>query len=208
MNTFFTSDTHFGHANIIRYCKRPYCQVEDFDSEGQWKNKYIKRTRAREMDADMISRWNAVVGKNDLVYHLGDFCQGSSQEAFQYLRHLNGHIKFIYGNHDRPIQDVSSVLSFYPDLRNRVDFLGVLRELTIEGQEIVLCHYALRTWNGMHHGSWHVYGHSHGSLVDDPNVPSLDVGVDVHDYRPISFDELAIYMAKKPFVPIDHHGKR
>ena len=53
MNTFFTSDTHFGHNNIIEYCKRPYTSVE-------------------EMDAALEKNWNEVVKPDDLVYHLGD----------------------------------------------------------------------------------------------------------------------------------------
>ena len=79
INTFFISDTHFGHANIIKYCNRPFLSV-------------------KEMDITMIYNWNKVVGKNDIVCFLGDFCFGDPKK---YLKQLNGIIVFIKGNHDR-----------------------------------------------------------------------------------------------------------
>jgi calcineurin-like phosphoesterase family protein len=65
----------------------------------------------------------------------------------------------------------------------------------------------MRVWNKSHHGAWHLYGHSHGTLPDDPNALSFDCGVDCHNYTPISFEQVEAIMAKKTFKPIDHHGK-
>lgn len=79
--TWFTADTHFGHANIIRLCDRPFGSVE-------------------EMDAVLIANWNGVVGPRDEVWHLGDF---SHREASDYLRRLNGRKHLIFGNHDRDV---------------------------------------------------------------------------------------------------------
>jgi hypothetical protein len=70
-------------------------------------------------------------------------------------------------------------------------------EVSIHGQPIVLCHYALRVWNRSNHGSWHLYGHSHGRLLETPNSLSMDVGVDTHDFRPWHYDEIADIMRKK-----------
>jgi calcineurin-like phosphoesterase family protein len=81
-------------------------------------------------------------------------------------------------------------------------------EIAVEGQDITLCHYALRVFNKSHHGSWHLYGHSHGTLPDDPNSLSFDVGVDCHNYFPISLDQVKKIMSKKTWKPIDHHGKK
>ena len=78
---WFTSDTHWNHANIIKYCKRPFANVE-------------------EMDDALISNWNAVVDKGDHVYHLGDFCWGKRDGWIKYLKLLNGNIHIIKGNHD------------------------------------------------------------------------------------------------------------
>jgi len=81
MKTWFTSDTHFGHANIIKYCKRPFKNVE-------------------HMNEILINNWNSRVKPNDLVIHLGDFAFKESTKIKEHLAKLNGHITFIRGNHD------------------------------------------------------------------------------------------------------------
>ncbi len=83
MNHWFTADTHFGHANIIKYCNRPFGS-------------------SVEMNETMISNWNKVVQPGDIVYHLGDFCFGRKGYEFDiYFNRLNGLIVFIKGNHDK-----------------------------------------------------------------------------------------------------------
>lgn len=79
--TFFISDTHFYHDRIIEYCSRPYAD-------------------SIEMNEDLISKWNAVVGKDDIVWHLGDFCFGSKDHVKEILSRLNGRINLVMGNHD------------------------------------------------------------------------------------------------------------
>ena len=79
MNTYFTSDTHFCHANIIKYCNRPFKNVD-------------------EMDETIITNWNSVVKHDDLVYHLGDVGFGDIKNV---LRRLNGRIILIRGSHDK-----------------------------------------------------------------------------------------------------------
>ena len=74
-------------------------------------------------------------------------------------------------------------------------------------QLIILSHYAHQVWNRSHHGSWHLYGHSHGSLPDDPASLSFDAGCMLFGMRPISYDKVKEIMRTKWFVPIDHHGK-
>lgn len=81
MSIFFISDTHFFHNNIIGYCNRPFSSVD-------------------EMNKALISNWNAVVGKHDLVYHLGDFLIGNKGQTSAIVASLNGSIKLIRGNHD------------------------------------------------------------------------------------------------------------
>lgn len=172
---FFTGDTHFGHANIIKYCKRPF-------------------SSAQEMDAMLIKNWNDVVEPGDTVYHIGDFAFDRRPE--NYLNRLNGNKHLIKGNHDKQ-----------PNIKQGWASINDYREIRVEGQIIILFHYACRVWNKSHKGSWQLYGHSHGTLSDDHNALSIDVGVDNHNYFPISFDEIKRIMAKKTFKPIDHHGR-
>lgn len=79
-NIFFTSDTHFGHTNILQFCNRPFHSVQ-------------------EMNEALINNWNNVVRPEDTVYHLGDFAFGGSQLWNDVLSKLNGHIYLILGNH-------------------------------------------------------------------------------------------------------------
>lgn len=172
---FFSSDHHFNHTNIIKYCKRPF-------------------SSAQEMDAILIKNWNDVVEPGDTVYYLGDFAFDNHPE--NYLNRLNGVKHLIKGNHDKQ-----------PSIRQGWASINDYREIRVEGQIIVLLHYAMRTWNKAHKGSFQLFGHSHNTLPDDPKALSIDVGVDAHNYRPISFEQVKRIMAKKTFKPIDHHGR-
>lgn len=79
---YFISDTHFNHANIIKYCNRPFKEVEEM-------NEYI------------INRWNSVVNDKDIVYFLGDFCLGNRETIIKLGSRLKGQKILIMGNHDR-----------------------------------------------------------------------------------------------------------
>lgn len=154
---YFTADTHFGHRNIIKYCERPFENVE-------------------QMNKALIDNWNARVTNDDTVYFLGDFCFGSPAD---YVPRLNGSIVFIKGNHDHKID---------------APYLFPLRAVWGgEKKLIVLCHYAMRSWERSHYGSWHLFGHHHGRLP--PYGLSFDVGVDCWNYYPVSLDEVIEKMA-------------
>lgn len=177
-STFLTSDTHFHHTNIITYSSRPFKTVE-------------------EMNEALIHRWNAVVAPDDVVYHLGDFSMGGVPSSL-FRRRLHGRIHLLVGNHDqRALKEPALWESIHDILHTK-----------IEGQRVTLCHYAMRVWLKSHHGAWHLFGHSHHSLPDDPESLSLDVGVDGWDYTPVSMAQIAERMSKKTFRAIDHHGKR
>jgi calcineurin-like phosphoesterase family protein len=78
---YFTSDTHVGHHNIIKYCNRPFFSVD-------------------EMNSKLIANWNSIVSKDDIVYHLGDFGFGSHEKMLPIFNSLNGIKHLIKGNHD------------------------------------------------------------------------------------------------------------
>ena len=185
MKYYFTADSHFSHNNILKYCNRPFANI-------------------REHDEELIRRWNSVVTKNDTVYHLGDFSFGYPYPIIQRLNFQR--LIFIEGNHDRDMLAFYKSLESLKGLRPNISYHKFL-ETKIDGQNITLCHYSLRVWNKSHHGAYHLYGHSHGTLPDDPNSLSFDVGVDCHNYTPISLDQVKAIMAKKTFKPIDHHGR-
>lgn len=75
-------------------------------------------------------------------------------------------------------------------------------------QRIVLCHYAMRVWDQSHYGTWHLHGHSHGTLPDIKEMLSCDVGVDCWNFTPVSMEQLNAHMAKKIWKPVDHHGNK
>lgn len=95
---FFTADPHFGHANIIKYCQRPFASVE-------------------EMDRALTERWNAKIGSDDDVWILGDFTMRSGATALNYLRQLNGHKHLILGNHDGFAPSCTRAPALRPALR-------------------------------------------------------------------------------------------
>lgn len=168
---FFTADHHFGHANVIKYSKRPFADVQ-------------------AMDTALIERWNAVVGEEDTVYHLGDFTLFGYGAFQNYASKLNGKIRIIPGGHDyRWLED------FYLHQRDiaNVDVLWPLYSLELPeyGRDkyplvIVLCHYSMQVWDRSHFGSYHLFGHSHGNQVGCGM--SFDVGVDCWDFTPVKLD--------------------
>ena len=186
MNYFFTADTHFGHENIIRYCQRPF-------------------TSAEEMDSEITERWNAVVKPKDIVYHLGDFAlvRGSRETRRAYYRDivdsLNGSIILIPGSHDKDIIKAIHEASAVVGARFNLSLAPPLYTITIKGQRIVLCHYAMRIWPESHYDSWQLFGHSHGHCPTEGQ--QMDVGVDCSGFKPNSFDEVAEWMATRPPNP-------
>ena len=175
--TYFTADTHFGHENIIKYTKRPFAT-------------------ANHMDEILIANWNSVVGPDDEVYHLGDFALCNVEPCKRILDRLNGKIYLIRGNHEKTALSMPDRFEWVKDYHEMYhpDPAGNGKQM------IVLMHYAMRVWNASHHGSWQLYGHSHGTLPDDPTLLSIDVGVDCHGYAPISFQQIRKIMEQKTWV--------
>lgn len=161
MAVFFTSDTHFGHGGALGRFRRPFASVA-------------------EMDEAMVANWNATVAPDDTVWHLGDFALHRKADAMaDLLARLNGVKHLVAGNNDGPdtlaLAGWSSVRSY--------------AEIVIDDTRLVMCHYAFRTWNGMHKGALNLHGHSHGQLKGMPR--QIDVGVDVWDFRPITLSDIA-----------------
>ena len=120
-NLFFTSDTHFYHGNIIRFCNRPFKSVE-------------------MMNETIISNWNNTVGQDDIVFHLGDFCLGGSAEWNKILDRLNGKIYLIMGNHD-----LKNIRQGYI---GRFEHVAMQMHIEVGKQKIYLNHYPFLCFDG------------------------------------------------------------
>ena len=152
------------------------------------------------MNRKILDNMNSVITEDDWLYFLGDMALTRNPKNLIYwldgLRCQN--ICYIKGNHEQSTETISDRFHWYKDMA----------EIEVGQQRIVLCHYAMRTWHWMNRNTWQLYGHSHGSLPDDPNLLSMDVGVDTNNFMPYSFEDIAKRMQKKTFVPVDHHGRR
>lgn len=177
-NLFFTSDTHFNHKNIITYCSRPF---EDIES----------------MNETLIQNWNNTVSKNGVVFHLGDFAFGGSEVWNKILSRLNGKIYLVLGNHDHK--------NIRQGCYSRFEAIG--EQMTIEAgnKKLILTHFPLLCYHGAwetEQNCWNIHGHVHichnkfANTGKDFEKMSLafptqyDVGVDLNNYTPISFDKL------------------
>ena len=182
MNYFFTADTHFNHQKILDYCSRPFSTIE-------------------EMNETLITNWNNRVQKGDIVYHLGDFgfTRKLGLDPFDamkaLLKRLNGQINLVLGNHD--CQNYNQrILSLFASN-------SLLKEKSINGIRIIMCHYPILSWAGRNKGSIMLHGHSHYNIKitqkDSLKLGKiLDVGVDGNSFNPYSFDEIMDIMSKKP----------
>ncbi|MGH3495565.1 MAG: metallophosphoesterase family protein, partial [Sciscionella sp.] len=149
---FFTADTHFGHANIIDYCARPFAAVE-------------------EMNSGLIERWNSVVAPADTVWHLGDVGMGQLARFAPCVTKLNGTKHLIAGNHDTVWPGNRGAHRVQRDWLEFFDTVQAFARLRIAGQRVMLSHFP---YQGDHTesdryldyrlpdtGAWLLHGHVH-----------------------------------------------
>lgn len=178
---FLTSDTHFGHKNVLTFCARPFEDTKD-------------------MFLSIKKNWNSVVGENDVVFHCGDVCWfNSRRETRKYLEQLNGKIYIVPGNHDKSNQF---------DYCSREKFVVLSDTVTVYVQnhpmaadksiEIFLSHCPMMTWPHRTYGVPNFFGHIHSGPNSkaevDQDLPlwpyQYDVGVDNNNYTPIELTEV------------------
>ena len=176
-NIWFTSDLHFNHANIIKFCNRPWKTTE-------------------EMDEALISNWNSVVKPNDLIFDLGDFAFADRDKWIKLLEQLNGKHYLILDNHDIIRWPGNKVLPLF----ERVEYQLTLK---IDGRKVYLNHYPFLCYGGTYRDStskvYQLFGHVHSgpncSGLDYDRLINLfpyqyDVGVDNNNYTPISWEQV------------------
>jgi calcineurin-like phosphoesterase family protein len=179
---WFTSDTHWAHKNIKKFC--PNTRLGD---------------TIEEHDERLIYEWNASVRPHDRVYHHGDFCFGSAAYAEHVISRLNGQKFLIYGNHDEVILGSAK-------LRQMFTWVGHYKEVNLpvpipvphtkndkpKMQKVVMFHFPIFEWHKIHRGAFHTYGHVHGDI----QLPgrAMDVGIDTRPFdklmSPWSWEEV------------------
>jgi len=161
---FFTSDTHFGHKNIITFCSRPFETV-------------------KEMNSGLIKNWNDVVQPTDRVFVVGDVFLCKSKEAEKYIKALNGYKILILGNHDRS-----------PETMLSVGFDECHYEYTYEmpsGAPVLLRHYPIPELLYGNH-EFLIHGHVHDEPRF--RGKKVNVCTDIWDYKPIPLSVIEDYM--------------
>lgn len=177
-NIWVTSDTHFGHKSILKFCPetRPFDNVSD-------------------MDEELINSWNECVKPNDTIYHLGDFSFHNESNTEHILRKLNGNIILILGNHDK-IMNRSSLKKYF---ELQTDYYT----LKINKKKICMFHYPIFEWDGMHRGAFHIHGHLHSSRILGH---SMDIGVDSRvSMQPYNIDEIIEILSKNETLNNGYH---
>jgi calcineurin-like phosphoesterase family protein len=156
MKTFFTSDHHFNHKNIIKYCSRPYEDIE-------------------EMNESLIENWNKVVGQGDLVIHIGDLgFFKNKQHMFDTVAKLNGRKWLIMGNHDN-----FRIADYY-----EAGFEFVSDKPVIYNEFFILSHKPIFITENMPYVN--IYGHVHDNpMHKDRTENTWCVCVERTNYTPV-----------------------
>ncbi len=194
---WFTSDCHYFHTNVLKYCSRPYQNIE-------------------EMNEDLIRQHNKVVGPNDIVYNLGDFTFKGVKGAVSILKQLNGRHRFIRGNHDdwlfdneqkgiQAIREVHDELLRQGSHKGKVEWIKDYYEFKNNGHLYCLMHFAFYTWHHAYKGSFNLYGHTHANIEHLIRGRQMDVGVDnayklFGEYRPMSITEVYDILIQRPIM--------
>lgn len=232
---FWTADTHWGHANIIKYCHRPFLSERDkaeLSKIGAWHNGIWKDDRASRwritpqavemMNDALFAEINAIVGENDILWHLGDFAmapkdpdklKGYYNRCRTYRNRIRCQtINIVFGNHDnRCIADLFN--EAYGDPPDEY----VIKSLHIPESNLKLSmgHFAPASFDKSHKKFMALYGHSHSEAEKwlDEHMPerrTIDVGVDnaaklFGKYRPFSEEDISTILSPRLGFAFDHH---
>ena len=205
MATYFCSDPHAFHGNLMKYCRRtafmtPADRAAFLDGEARGESLRTQRISDESIDnmnRALVANINARVGPDDVLWCLGDWVFGRGRDYDRNARWFRDQIRcrtihFVWGNHDeRRIRDLFSAT--YEQV-----------QIVIDEVRITLNHYPMLTWNGQHHGAVnapniHLYGHVHALYQSAPEScplkfseawAALDVGFDGHDYQVWSLAEV------------------
>lgn len=176
---YFTADPHFSHRAILSHTNRPFVDLKEHD------------------DA-LIENWNRIVPKDGTMIFQGDFSMGLKSSKLKWiLESLNYEkIYLIQGNHEKDIMKKHWARQYFDAISQRIEFeiyddLGKFTDNKGNKFNIIVAdHYPMLSWNKSFHGSYHTFGHTHGNLKVHPHSNAYEVGVDVNNYEPISYQNL------------------
>lgn len=138
MKKFITSDLHFYHKNIIKFCPETRGHFDDHDQMTVW----------------MAEQWNSQVSSEDLTYILGDVSWANATKTAELLNTLNGKKILIVGNHDyRLVKDEK--------FRRCFEEIHHIHNTTVDGTRVVMCHFPMIYWDQSARGSVMLHGHLH-----------------------------------------------
>ena len=179
---YFSSDHHFYHVKIRDFHPIPRASYS-----------------IEDMNERIIKAHNSKVRVNHIVYFLGDFSFGNEEQTLKIVKRLNGQKHLILGNHDKVIKNSSLIQAEFESVQD-------YKVVKFNKERIVLSHFPFRQWEGMHKGSYHLYGHCHNSIENIPYGKSMDVGIETRDdYAPWSFSE--IHRKLKNRETLSHHDR-
>ena len=163
--TWITSDFHFGHTNIIKFCNRKFQNVE-------------------LMDQALIAEWRSTIGVDDIVYFLGDLTLNHRKEsALTYLTQLTGKLKIVPGNHDKVLRKIHR-----DEPGVWFEMLPEIVEVVHNNERFVLSHFPIEEWNHSFHAVRHLHGHCHATRGFKSGENRWDVGWDSQQ-RIFNFNE-------------------
>lgn len=183
MNTWITSDLHFGHKNIMNFCP---------DSRSRFRND------VDYMNEAMVREWNDLIEPSDLVYILGDVAFLPAQKAAETVNRLNGTKILVEGNHDRKALNDPTFRKCFKEVHKYLD-------INYDGTKVVMFHYPIAEWDQMHRGAVHFHGHLHGGESGMEEFRCRDMGMDATGMIAITMED-AIKDAIKGKIK-GHHQK-
>lgn len=181
METFFTSDLHIGHHNMIAKGWRPFSSVE-------------------EHTETLVENWNNLVASDDLVFVLGDVAMGQIAETLPVVGRLNGRKRLILGNHDRPFPGGKNLDHWYSEYLRFFEEVKCHGHLLIADRMVEMNHFP---YSGDHtaedryvehrpvdNGNILMHGHVHETWRVNHEWRQIHVGVDAWDFAPVSLDQV------------------
>ena len=196
---FITSDTHYGHKNIVRGVTNWRTQDGEVPVESTRDFQTVE-----QMNERLVEGINYLVNQDDTLIMLGDVSFGGFDNIGVFLdRLVCKNVHLILGNHDHHIENNRGNI--------QSKFLSVQHylEVKIDDIDFVMCHYPLQSWHGLNKGVIHLHGHVHlPKHRKFGNGKKMDVGVDGNGMEPYSIDEIVKMMNKRPIgsdMSGDHH---